>query len=88
MTPRDWWAVALSRAALEVLSIVAYKQPIARAGIDLIRGAASDGVNDNLLPRGLVAHTEHHLLLTTRAWLGLLGLRNLADLPPLDAQVG
>jgi len=32
--------VALSRAALEVLAIIAYKQPVARAGIELIRGSA------------------------------------------------
>ena len=47
--PRE---VALSRAALEVLAIVAYRQPIARAGIELIRGSASDSALDTLLSAG------------------------------------
>ncbi len=75
--------VALSRAALEVLTIVAYRQPIARAGIELIRGSASDSALDTLLQRGLVEHNQHHLLVTTRAFLALASLRDLADLPPL-----
>lgn len=77
--------VALSRAALEVLAIVAYKQPIARAGIELIRGSSSDSALDTLVQRRLVAHAEHHLLVTTPACLELLGLRDLADLPQLDS---
>jgi segregation and condensation protein B len=81
------FARALSRTALEVLSIVAYKRPIARAGIELIRGSSSDSALDTLVQRGLVAHTEHYLLVTTRVCLDLLGLRDLADLPPLDAQL-
>ena len=52
--------VALSRAALEVLAIVAYRQPIARAGIELIRGSASDSALDTLLERGLIE--EHQPL--------------------------
>jgi chromosome segregation and condensation protein ScpB len=75
----------LSKAALEVLAIVAYRQPIARSGIELIRGSASDSALDTLLERGLIAHNPHHLFVTTRAFLGLMSLRNLADLPPLVA---
>ena len=74
--------VALSRAALEVLSIVAYRQPITHAGIEFIRGAGSDSALDSLLQRGLVEHNQHHLLVTTRA-LDYFGLRDLAELPPL-----
>jgi segregation and condensation protein B len=80
--------VALSRAALEVLAIVAYRQPIARAGIELIRGSASDSALDTLLERGLIERNAHQLFVTTRAFLDHAGLRDLADLPPLvGAQV-
>jgi segregation and condensation protein B len=47
--PRE---VALSKAALEVLAIVAYRQPIARSGIELMRGSASDSAIATLLDRG------------------------------------
>ena len=77
--------VALSRAALEVLAIVAYRQPIARSGIELIRGSASDSALDTLLQRGLIEHNPHHLFVTTRAFLESAGLRDLADLPDLGA---
>jgi segregation and condensation protein B len=76
--------VALSRAAVEVLAIVAYRQPIARAGIELIRGSASDSALDTLLERGLVKRNAHQLLVTTRAFLDHAGLRDLADLPALS----
>jgi segregation and condensation protein B len=76
-------AAALSRAALEVLAIVAYRQPIARAGIELIRGSASDSALDTLLERGLIERNAHQLLVTTRAFLDYAGLRDLADLPTL-----
>jgi segregation and condensation protein B len=76
--------VPLSKPAMEVLTIVAYKQPIARAGIEHIRGAVSDSAIDTLLVHGLVAFDEHHLLVTTRAFLDLASLRDLADLPQLE----
>jgi segregation and condensation protein B len=75
--------VPLSKAALEVLAIVAYRQPVTRAGIDHIRGTSSDSTLDTLLVRGLVEFDQHHLLVTTRAFLDFAGLRDLADLPPL-----
>ncbi len=73
----------LSGAALECLAIVAYRQPIARSGIEHIRGSASDSAIATLLERGLIAHNPHHLLVTTRAFLELAAMRDLADLPPL-----
>jgi segregation and condensation protein B len=76
--------VALSRPALEVLAIVAYKQPIARSGIERIRGANSDSALETLVMRGLVAVDEARLFSTTRAFLDLASLRDLADLPPLE----
>ena len=75
--------VALSKAALEVLAIVAYRQPITRAGVELIRGSASDSALDSLLQRQLVAHNQHHLLVTTHAFLDLFGFSDLAAVPPL-----
>jgi segregation and condensation protein B len=74
----------LSRAATEVLAVIAYKQPITRAGIERIRGTNSDSALETLLVRGLVAFDQHHLIVTTRAFLDLAGLRDLADLPPLE----
>lgn len=80
--------VTLSRAALEVPAIVAYKQPIARSGIELVRGSACDSALDMLLQRDLVAHNPHNLLVTTRAFLAFAGVRHLADLPPLSGPDG
>ncbi len=76
--------VPLSGAALEVLAIVAYRQPITRSGIEHIRGTASDSALETLLDRGLVSRNAHQLLVTTPAVLELLGLRDQADLPPLS----
>jgi segregation and condensation protein B len=75
--------VGLSRAALEVLAIVAYRQPIARSGIEFIRGSASDSALDTLLERGLIARNQHGLFVTTWAFLSFAGLRSLGDLPSL-----
>jgi segregation and condensation protein B len=73
--------VALSGAAFEVLAIVAYRQPIARSGIELIRGSTSDSAIATLLERGLIAHNPHHLFVTTSLFLDHPGIRDLADLP-------
>jgi segregation and condensation protein B len=70
---------------LEVLSIVAYRQPITGAGVEAIRGSASDSALDSLFQRQLIEHNQHHLLVTTRAFLDSFGLRDLADLPPLPS---
>ncbi len=75
---------ALSKAALEVLAIIAYRQPIERAGIEFIRGSASDSALDTLLQRGLIADNPHHLFVTTSAFLDSVGFRDLADLPSLE----
>jgi hypothetical protein len=48
-----------------VLAIVAYRQPIARSGIEHIRGSATDGAIATCLERGLIAHNPHHLFVTT-----------------------
>ena len=80
----------LSRAVLEVLAIIAYRQPVTRADIEALRGVNSDRALETLLGRGLVAEVGRRetvgrpvLLGTTPAFLDYLGLRSLADLPPL-----
>ena len=81
----------LSRAALETLAIVAYKQPITRAEIESIRGVSSDGVLRTLMSKGLVEETGrletvgHPVLFgTTFDFLQHFGLSVLDDLPSLE----
>ncbi|MCI0516011.1 SMC-Scp complex subunit ScpB [candidate division KSB1 bacterium] len=78
----------LSQAALEVLAIIAFKQPISRPQIEAIRGAQGDGVIKNLLERNLVTifgrsdAVGHPLLYkTTDEFLRYFGINQLADLP-------
>lgn len=84
--------VRLSRAALEALAIIAYRQPATRGDVDAIRGVASDSAIATLLTRGLVAEVGRRdspgrptLLATTADFLHHLGLTSLADLPPLPS---
>jgi segregation and condensation protein B len=79
--------VALSSAALEVLAIVACRQPIARSGIEHIRGSASDSAIATLLERRLIAHNPHHLFVTTRAFLDLVGATELGDLQSVGSRL-
>ena len=81
----------LSRAALEVLAIVIYRQPITRPKIDAIRGVNSDGVIKNLLAKGLIqeigraeAPGRPILYSTTSECLQYFGLSSLSELPPLE----
>ncbi len=85
----------LTKAALETLAIVAYKQPVTRHQISSIRGVNSDGVLRALVDRGLVAEVGreegpgHPLLYgTTPEFLERLGLPSLAALPPLAPLLG
>lgn len=80
----------LSRAALESLSIIAYRQPITRPEVEEIRGVDSSGVMKMLLERNLVKilgkkdEVGHPLLYgTTKDFLSFFNLRNLSELPPL-----
>jgi segregation and condensation protein B len=70
--------------ASQLAPIVACRQPIARSGIELIRGAASDSALDTLVQRGLIVHNQHHLFVTTPAFLEFAGVSDLVDLPSLD----
>ncbi len=81
----------LSRAALETLAIIAYRQPITRPGIDAVRGVNSDGVLKSLLIKGLIqevgrADTPGRPILyaITNDFLQQFGLNSLDDLPPFE----
>ncbi len=84
----------LSNAALETLSIVAYKQPLSRAQVASIRGVNVDGVMRTLVHRGLVAEVARDpgpgqavLYGTTPLFLERLGIDSLDDLPPIASFV-
>jgi segregation and condensation protein B len=98
--PQTAWAVQralqperptrLSRPALETLAIVAYRQPLTRAGIEAIRGVNCEAVLDSLERRGLIAEVDRQdtpgrprLFGTTLRFLQIVGLERIDDLPPL-----
>ena len=79
----------LSKAALETLAIIAYRQPITRPTIDSIRGVSSDGVLRSLLAKGLIIDVGREegpgrpiLYATTSEFLQHFGLSSLDELPP------
>src|SRR6185369_12522553 len=78
----------LSPPALETLAIIAYRQPVTRADVEVVRGVNIDGVLQTLMERGLVkisgrAEIPGRPLLyeTTQFFLEHFGLRNLDELP-------
>jgi segregation and condensation protein B len=79
----------LTGAALEVLAIIAYRQPVSRAQIADVRGVDSDGVVRTLLNRGLVREARERgpgaaaLLVVSDEFMERMGLQSMADLPPL-----
>jgi segregation and condensation protein B len=85
----DGQRARLTRAALETLAVVAYRQPVTRARVAAVRGVNCDGVLRTLLTRGLVEEagidgpTQGTLFRTTELFLERLGLSSLEDLPPL-----
>ena len=85
----DGQRARLTRAALETLAVVAYRQPVTRARVAAVRGVNCDGVLRTLLTRGLIQEagtepaTQGTLFATTEMFLERLGLAALADLPPL-----
>ncbi len=87
----SWDTRKLSRAALEVLAIVAWAQPVTRQGIANVRGVNSDSPLNSLIEKGLVRETgcaeapgNPILYATSRTFLEKFGLRSLEDLPALD----
>lgn len=80
----------ISRAALETLAIIAYKQPIIRSDIEHIRGVESGGVLRLLLERKLIRVLGRRempgrplIYATTKRFLEVFGLKDLRDLPTL-----
>ena len=78
----------LSRAALEALAIIAFKQPISKAEVSAIRGVNSDGVMRNLMERKLITISGRGegigrplLYSTTPEFLQYFGINDISDLP-------
>lgn len=87
----DGTQTKLSRAALETLAVIAYRQPVTRAQVAGVRGVNVDGVVRTLMLRGLIREIEspepsagnaHHYE-TTELFLELLGIDSLERLPDL-----
>lgn len=86
--------IRLSRAALETVAIVAYRQPITQPEVEAIRGVNCDGVMKTLTERALIKQTGRKdapgrpiLYITTDEFLNHFGLGDLAELPELDEEV-
>jgi segregation and condensation protein B len=80
----------LTRASLEILAIVAYRQPVTRPVIDSIRGVNSETALTTLLRYGLIEEAGREegpgrpiLYSTTPEFLGHFGLEGVEQLPPL-----
>lgn len=78
----------LSQAALETLSVIAFKQPVSRVEVDAIRGVNSDGVVHTLLERKLITIAGRAegagrplLYKTTKEFLRYFGINDISDLP-------
>ena len=81
----------LSRPALECLAILAYKQPVTRSDVELVRGVNSDGVVAHLLNKELIKIVGRkevpgrpYLYGTTKKFLEYFGLKSLDNLPSLE----
>jgi segregation and condensation protein B len=88
---KDRFKRKLSGSALEVLAIIAYKQPITKTELDTIRGVDCDGVLRNLMNLGLVKIKGRKEVVgrpfmygTSDAFLEYFGLNSLRDLPKLE----
>lgn len=86
---------SLSSAALEALSIIAYKQPVIKADIDQIRGVKSDRSIETLISRKLIKEVGRLdkpgrpiLYGTTDEFLKYFGLESIEQLPPVDMYMG
>ena len=86
----SWDTRRLSQAALEALAVVAYHQPVTRAGVNAVRGVNSEGVLASLVEKGLVRETGRDknagnaiLYGTTLNFLEKFGLKDISELPPL-----
>ena len=87
----SWDTRRLSQAALEALAVIAYHQPVTRAGVNAVRGVMSEAVISSLMEKGLVREAGRDknagnaiLYGTTRTFLERFGLKDLSGLPPLE----
>ncbi len=87
----SWDTRRLSQAALEALAVIAYHQPVTRAGVNAVRGVNSEAVIASLMEKGLVREMGRDkdqanaiVYGTTKAFLEKFGLKDLAELPPLE----
>jgi len=86
-------AATYSRALLETLALVAYRQPVTRGEIEEVRGVSvSSGIMKTLQERDWIKIVGHRevpgrpaLYATTRAFLDYFNLKSLSELPPLAA---
>jgi len=81
----------LSRAALETLAVIAYRQPCTMPEIEAVRGVCVDGVIKTLTERGLIAEAGRKkapgrpiLYATTEQFLEYFGLNDVSELPDID----
>lgn len=81
----------LSKAALETLAVVAYRQPCTMPEIEAVRGVSVDGVMKTLMERGLVKEAGRKqapgrpiLYATTQEFLEYFGLNSISELPDID----
>lgn len=86
-------AQSLSQASLEVLAIVAYKQPITRVAIEDLRGVKCERPLQTLASRGLVKEVGRSegtgraiLYGTTKEFLNYFGLNSIEEMPPLPEE--
>src|SRR5699024_5687208 len=85
----DRTAKKLPQAALDVLAIIAYNQPISRSSIESVRGIQSDGpiatlVNKGLVKKKSISDERAQHFETTQSFLEIFGLESLNDLPADD----
>jgi len=83
---------ALSRSALEALTVVAYRQPVTRPEVEAIRGVNSERALQTLVARGLIEERGRRETIgrpiefgTTMGFLEYFGLASLDDLPPIES---
>ncbi|MHC1563583.1 SMC-Scp complex subunit ScpB [Actinomycetospora sp. C-140] len=85
----DGQRTRLTRAALETLAVVAYRQPVTRSRVAAVRGVNVDGVMRTLAARGLITEAGTDgagggtLYRTTEMFLERLGLDSIDELPPI-----
>lgn len=84
---KEEFAGELTRAALETLTVIAYKGPLKRADVDYIRGVNSSFMVRNLLMRGLIDRTRDQkdsrafLYRVSADFLKFLGIASISELP-------